>query len=1020
MSKPNFIQKTMRMYRMTLFFVAVLVFGGIFSLYQMPKEEFPEMNIPLAMLVAVYPGASPEQIELEVGTPLDDFLDNFQDLNRKGFSTVMSDGMYMSLMQANPDCPDAKKLWSEMRHSIPLFKQTKLPPGVLGLVLIDDFASVPTMLISIESNDKSYRELQDYIEQLRIHLRDVDNINDLHILGSVNEQISIYLDKERLVRYGLSRTIVKSKLTLDGYTLGGSHASDHNVSMPIYVTNTFQSDRELADQIIYSDPLGHVVRLRDVARVVREYPDKKSYIANNGNRCLLLSIQMSQGQNISFFGRDVEKVVREFRATLPPSVHLNYIVDQPSVVNTAVLNFLRDLLLAIIIVVLIMMILFPTRSAIVAGISIPFTMTVTLLIMYGLGISLNTATLAALIVVLGMIVDDSIVIIDAHQNELIQKHSSWYASVMSVWNLLPSITMATLSICVVFLPITIFAPAMIGGLTNGFIYTIIISLLVSLFTATIFVPLLNHWMLGRSSSQGTSFKESRLLKPVEAGYDRLLTLCFRFPKSTIALGLGIIVAGVLIFKSITLSMLPMADRNQFVVEVHTPTASSIDKTNTITDSVAAIIKRDPRVVNVTEFIGQIMPRFMVTAPVAMGSNHFSQMIVTTESNEATIELLDKFTGYFDERWPDTYVRMVQLSYSPMGGMRFDLLGTDLTLLHQAADTLQAYMHQNPNLMWIHDSSFGRSPALSVDLDPVVAAQMGMTRIGTSLDVAVKFGGFKVGDLWEGNYQMPVYLYAADREQAHDIGSLEDEYISTLTGSVPLRQAAQVRPEWHETAITHQNGMRSLSIYADVKRGASQAAEVKKIKRYVESHPEILPPGVKFSIQGTSRINKLIGGPMAKSLIVSIVIILFIMVLNFQRFKLAFVALSGVAFAIPGAAIGQWLSGFDLGITSMLGFCSLLGIVMRNVIIMFDYVQELSDQGMSVREAAFLAGKRRMTPIFLTAATTAVGVVPVMYSPSTLWPPMGWIIFFGTFFATFLIVTVMPCAYWLLMDNKSKK
>lgn len=1007
----------MRGYRLTLFFITILVCGGLFSLYEMPKEEFPDFDMPMAVMVAVYPGATAEQMENEVMTKLENYVYSFQDLNKDMMSFVAQDGICYSILLADPDCKNSDQMWNKMKQGLPLLQKTTLPPGVLGVELIDNLAQVPTMLVSIASKDKSSRELEDYVEQLRTKLRNIDGITDLSILGSNHEQISIYLDKDRMVKYGVTKSLIQTQLALQGLTLGGAHADDNNVSVPIYVTETFQTERDIANEIIFNDPEGNNIRLKDVARVVREYSDQKSYISNNSSNCLLLQIQMKNDDNITFFGADVDDIVNDFKQTLPKSVHVDYIVNQPSVVNNAIFGFLRDLVEAVVIVILIMMILFPFRSALVAGISIPFTMLFTLLIMYNMNIPLNTVTLAALIVVLGMVVDDGIVIIDNHQQELRNHHSSWFASIMGAHKLFPSICIATISICLVFVPGPFVMPKMLYNIIFGFVATVIIAMMCSLFTAMVLVPILNHKFLGKSTSGTSQIKESKLLKPVEKGYEKLLNACFRHPWITISSGIAVVTGGGLLMYSLNIMMLPAADRNQFVVEVHTPAVSSIKKTAEITDSVSAILQRDSRVTGVTEFVGQLMPRFMVTAPVALVSNSFSQMIVTTKSDAATIEMLNDYTGYFNKKWPGTYVRMLQLNYCPNGGVSVKLFSDDFTQLHVLADSIETFMRNDKDVIWVLNDASEKIPAVAIDVNKTASEQLGISKLGIVADMATKYGGLKLGEIWEGNYEMPIYLYASDKNDKHNLGDIGDDYVASIGGGVPLRQIADTRPEWHESNIHHENCQRSMVVNADVARGASVTDVMNRVEDYLSKRSDLFPKGTHWEMGGTSKINEMIAQPLIKSLLFSITIILFIMVFNFRKIQLAALAMVGVAFALPGAAIGQWLSGYDIGLTSTLGISSLLGIMMRNAIIMFDYAQELRKDGMSARDAAFNAGKRRMTPIFLTAATTAVGVIPIILEDSALWAPMGWIICFGTFCATFLIVTVMPCAYWKVMEGK---
>ena len=1020
MKAPNFTKATMHNYRLVVFFLMLLIIGGLLSLWKMPKQEFPEFNMPVAIVAAVYPGAPAEDVEKQVTNRLEDYLFSFSEVDAAQTSSVSSDGIATVRVILNDDgAKNPNEVWGRIKDGLPLLQKTVLPAGVLGVAVLDNFGDAAAKLIVLDSKDKSYRELDDYASKLKKRLLGVKNITNLRKQGVLHEQISIYLDKERMVRFGVNSTMISAMLAMQGITTGGAHVDNDKVDLPIYVTSSYKTERELSDQIILNDPTGKIIRLKDVARVVREYPEVNSYIRNNGRRAVLLCMEMKRGGDIISFGNDVDKVVDEFRDELPDSVHITNIANQPKVVKDSIVSFLGDLVEAIVIVILVMMVLFPVRSAIVAGTSIPITIMITFGLMNVFNIPLNNVTLAALIVALGMVVDDSIIIIDGHQELLRKGNSSWFASVMSAHNYFPSISIATLSICLVFMPTLTFMPQLFSAFFKVFTYTLIIALLTSLVVAMVIVPLLNYKLLGKSTSGKSKIKESKLLAPVQRGYEKMLSSCFRHPWQTIGICVLLVAGGAWLFASIPQKMVPNADRDQFVIEIHNPNGTSIDRTAAITDSVAAVMKKDDRVVDVTEFVGQLMPRFMVSAPIAMGRKSFSQIIVRSKGNKETLDLIRDYTGHFEKEWPDTYVRMYQLSYAMASGLCVMLEGDDLETLHQAADSVKQYMRTLDGLTWIHDGFGDKQPTTSIELDPISAAQLGVTRMSVASNMAMKYGGLKAGSIWDDDYEMPVMLYTADRKQKHDISNIGDEYIgTTFGGNAPLRQIAKIQPDWREANIVHAEGKRCVSVEADVKPGYSQAKLSKEINRHVKE--DIIPnlnSGIKYKPWGSTKLNADIAEPLAESFACSLCIILLVMVMNFKRFRLSLLAMCGTLLALPGAAVGLWLSGSDFSMTSMLGVFSLLGIVMRNSVIMFDYAGELVKEGFSIKDAAMEAGKRRMIPIFLTSATTAVGVVPLMFSDSTLWPSMGWIICFGTLTATFLVVTVMPCAYWKLMEKR---
>ena len=294
-------------------------------------------------------------------------------------------------------------------------------------------------MITLESEDKTYRELEDYLESLEDRLRRIESVSNLRRYGIQKEQISVYLDRDKLTAYKLDTRMLMTTLFTQGFTTSGGSLKSEDLDIPIHFSNTYASEKEIADQIILADGDGNIIRLKDIARIVREYPEPDSYIMNNGKKAIILSMEMREGNNIVQYGKEVDKVLAAFQEELPESVSIQRIADQPKVVDDSVSSFVRDLFVSIVVVILVMMLLFPFKSAIVAATSIPISIFISIGIMYAVGIPLNTVTLAALIVVLGMIVDNSIIVIDAYLERLDNGMSRWHAAVSSAKNYFSSI-----------------------------------------------------------------------------------------------------------------------------------------------------------------------------------------------------------------------------------------------------------------------------------------------------------------------------------------------------------------------------------------------------------------------------------------------------------------------------------------------------------------------------------------------------------------------------------------------------
>ena len=410
--------------------VGLLVILGIIAFIVMPKQEFPGYTIRQGIIVGVYPGATSEEVEKQLSEPIEQFLFSYPEVKRSYTTTTSQNGICYAMVELNDNVKNKDEVWSKIKHGLTTLKM-QLPSGVVALVAQDDFGDVSALLIAIESKTRSYKELKDYTDELSKRLRRIESVSNLRLYGEKDEQVTVYADRKKLSTYGIGDKMLLAEVFSQSLAPGGVIKND-DVIIPVHFSPTYNSVKEVEDQILFTDPEANMIRVKDVAKVVREYPEGVSDISFNGNPCLVLSVEMREGYNIVTFGKDVSTTLSEYKKNnLPDDVTVNTITNQADVVNSSVLSFLRDLMMAIIVIILVMLILFPFSSALVAAIVIPLNTFISVGIMFLFGIPLNTVTLAALVVVLGMTVDNSIVIIDGYIYYLKNGYTPWDAAIES-------------------------------------------------------------------------------------------------------------------------------------------------------------------------------------------------------------------------------------------------------------------------------------------------------------------------------------------------------------------------------------------------------------------------------------------------------------------------------------------------------------------------------------------------------------------------------------------------------------
>ena len=1006
----------MRNFRITFLIVGCLFVFGIYALARIPKQEFPEYTIRQGVVVGVYPGATAEEVEEQLAKPLEQFLMTYKEVKRAKTTSTSQNGMCYVMVELNDDVNDKDEVWSKVKHGLAAFKM-QLPAGVAAVVTNDDFGDTSALLITLESDTRSYRELKGYMDDLSDRLRRIESVSNLRPYGVQQEQISVYADPERLAAY--RRSVVdllvdktlSAALAAQGLTPLGGSVSNAETETPIHIAPSLAGEREVAEQIVWSDPEGHVLRVKDVARVVREYDDPDSYIRNNGHRCVLLSLEMQAGNNIVEYGREVDEVLHAFiEEELPADVSVQRIADQAKVVGDSVHSFLRDLFVAMAIIIVVMMLLFPLRSAIVAALTIPMSTFISVGMMYLCGIPLNTVTLAALVVVLGMIVDNSIVVIDGYLDYLGRGHSRWFAAVESAREFFPSLLLATICICMIFYPILFTMTGMMGDFLTWFPWTITINLMVSLLLAVMVIPFLEILIIPAVHVRRDGRRS--FTDRVHDVYRRVLAWTFRHGWLTISLGAASVAVSLLIATQLKFRMVPFADRDQFAVEIYLRPDTPLERTGAVADSVYRALRADERVKSVTSFVGCSSPRFQMSYAPQIAGKNYAQFIVNTTSVDDTESILDEYADAWADRFPEAYVKFKQLDYQNVPSLEFRFYGSDIDSLRAAADRLMARMRQMPELQWVHTDYEDPRAIAEVRLDPVTASQLGITRTVVAANMALASGDVAVGSVWEGDYRLPVVLKRDARLGERSLSDIGDTYVSSpVPGvSVPLRQIADVEPAWSQSKIVHRNGMRCITVTADLKRGANAMRMTSRISRMLKDEIP-LPPGVETELGGAHEFDAETLPPIAAGLSISLVIIFFFILVNFRKFGITLVVMASMSLCLFGAMVGLWIADFTIGLTSVLGFITLLGMIVRNVILMYQHAEDKRKVcHWSGKLAAYDAGKRRMVPIFLTTATTAVGVVPMMLGGSTFWAPVGVTIFAGGIGSLILVVTILPVLY----------
>ena len=1020
----------MRSFPILLFTLVVTVLMGTYALPHLKKNEFPSMAMKQGVVAVVYPGATAEEIEEQIAGRVEEYIFTFTDVDKTRTYSYSQNGMLYVFVTLVPTTENTKVTWSRIREGLSLFRVTDLPQGVVATAVMDDFGNSSSLLLAIESAERSPRELEAVAKRLSTRLRSIAEMGKISVVGTQKEEIAVYMDPMKLTQYAVSPSMVSAELAAHGMRTLSGRVNNEDGNAIVHVTIPFGNVYDLNELIVFSDPAtGQTVRLRDVATIEPQYERSKPHIKysdslSRGNRCVMLSVEMRPGNNVVDFGKDVKKIIKDFETTVTPDIHIHRITDQPKVVDSSVRSFLRDLLEAVFVVILVMLLLFPLRTALVSSTSVPICIAATLGIMYFLGFELNTVTLAALIAVLGMVVDDSVVVIDGYTDLLSVGHSRWYAAVVSTTKLAGSMLFATLSIAAMFFPmLLIMKNGVMGEFIKLFPWTILIALTCSFLYSVQVIPFFSSRLIRRrDDKKGSAFErlQERFFMWLQRGYERLLRFCFRHKALTLINGALFLLLGAFLFTQLNIQILPKAERDSFAVELHLSAGSSIDESCEVADSLASIMLKDPRVKSITSFMGMSSPRFHLMYAPQLPADNYAQFIVNTVSDDATKELIAEYAQRYENYFPKAQIRFKQMDYQPaVSPIEFYIKADDYAKIEPVRDSLLRIMKQDSKLFFVHSDYDETQAMVDVVLKNDIAARLGITQTSLSLFLSGALSGTNLTSLWDGDYNIPIAVYS-EGKQTVDFSTLGDMLVpGAQPGAwVPLRLVADIKPHFHHNNLPHRNGVRCVTVSADVMAGTGQIQEFYKIKRTLDKMD--LPDDVTVEMGGAYAVSQRMLPELILSVLAAIGVMFLVLIIHYGKLGISLLSISMSVLCVFGAIFGLWMFGLDFSVTATLGTISLVGIIVRNAIIMYDYVAELRNKElMSVRDAAFTAGLRRLRPIFLTSATTALGVIPMILAGTMLWMPMGVVICFGTILTLPFVITILPVAYCVAFENKKR-
>ena len=1011
----NPVRAALRYPQVTLVLSAMLVAAGLYSLLTMPRREDPKITIHVGIVAAVYPGATAAEVEDQVTRKIEERLFRFAEVRRdKTFSTTRN-GMVVINVELDKSIRDTDEFWSKLRLDMAQLKATGLPAGVLGPVVDSDFGDTVAVLIAVHGGHYGPRELKDYAQTVETALRAIPAVSKIKRIGDQKEEIDIATSSERLAQYGVNPLKVMGALQGRNTPQFAGRVPAGENKVPIESGGRLQTEDQIRQVMVDVSPTGQPVYIGDVANVERVYKDPTEYARFDNEQTILLSVEMHEGNNIVDFGNTLRTTLKNVEATLPPDVKLDMVADQPKVVSDRISDFFREFGIAIVAVILVTMLLLPLRVALVSAIAIPVSVAMTFGALNAYGIELQQVSISALIVVLGMVVDNAIVIVDNYVELLDRKVPIDEAAERCATEMAVPVLTATLAIIAAFIPLLMLTGAM-GEFIRSLPITVAISLTTSFIVAMLLTPLMARFFIRQGlvdHAQADSGTDRKLtpLDHMQRYYNKIITWAMQNKKLVLVSSVLAVAAGVGILLMVPQLLFPLAERNQFVMDVWLPEGTKIETTDATVRRIETVLRQEPLIKSYASFLGASAPRFYYNVNPQLPAANYAQILVNTRKVKGTPQLVAELRQRLPDVAPEAKVFVKELQQGQIleAPVEVRISGDDIATLETLGNQAEEILRHTPGATYIHTDWHEDAWQVGVNVREEVANRMGLTNGVIAQQLAVGFEGAPVTTFWEGDRGVDVVL-RLDPAERQSFQNVTDTYVmSPVTGArVPLAAVATLTSEWQPGRIVRRNGVRTLTVRA-FPSGRHLASEILGDAHKQLDHM-VLPPGYHIEYGGEYQNQQEAFGEMRTALLTSLLLIFLILLFQFRTLVDPLIVMAAFPLALPGAALGLMITHNTFGFTAFIGIISVGGLVVRNSIILIDYIHERMKNGVELEQAALEAGERRLRPIFLTSAAAAVGVIPMILSGSSLWSPMASVIAFGLLGSMFFTLVAIPVLF----------
>jgi len=1033
--------------------IAMLV--GVATFLEMSRREDPEIVIRVCKVVTRWPGATAEDVENLVTDPLEEAISEIDEVAE--ITSESRVGLSIISVELSDAVADTDQSWDEVRAKVQNARGA-LPRGCYPPYVNSDFGDVYVVLLALYqvplasgepiTHPYTARELEVLADRISDELETIESVGRVVVEGVQEEVIYVETASADWARIGLTSSELVNLLEARNIIAPGGSIETSEGSFAVHPTGAFQDVSGLGDVLVGRLEGRAPVRLRDLdaldlSRRYREPPERLLRFNSptvEQAPCLALAVTMKDGYNVVELGSEVEERVEQLMATVvPPDVRITRVNDLPRQVQSAVHQFTSNLWQAILIVLLVSWLMMGTRPALIMAAAVPLCMLSATALMPLFGVELERASIASLIVALGMIVDNAIVVSDNSVRLLREGKPRDEAMARGAHDLAIPVLTSTLTTVGVFAPM-ILIPGNVGEYVRSLPIVVAATLLISFLVAMCVTPILGDFLLGRSGSErrvpgavllgwlGKPFaavrKRRRDARASGPRYDRLAGWCLAHKAPTLGFAVLALLGSVSLIPAIGTQFFPPAYRDQVFIDVWLPEGAGIQQANETCRRVEEVILSaglDPdsgeqRVVNTVSFVGYGGPRLMLVSHPEPQRANYAHVVVNTSDPQVSEPLAQSLAPLL-RQLPGTRieVRLAELGPPVDHPVEFRLSGPGAGVLREQAERMVTAFAETPGTLGAFSDWRNDSYQLEIQIDDDAANLAGVTNAHVADTLHSLLSGAYLTTYREGDHQVPVILRArrADRE---DLARLDGVSVNGLAGKVPLSSLAEVIPTWQPSVIARRDRIKTVTVGSQVQPGYLANDVAAAIRPKLEALLQGLPSDYRLAEAGEQEETTTSLRHLRTALTSGLLLIVLILVAQYNSLLKPFVILSTLPLALSGALLGLYVTGWPLGFMAGMGIISLFGIVINNAIVLIDFIQSQVREGMPLREATVTAGRIRMRPILLTALTTIGGLLPLGLFGGPLFAPLAWAMLFGLATSTLLTLFVIPTVFVLFAER----